>query len=385
MPSMRSIGFTDSRMMASSFSTSRRRSADSARLGRQHVLRLVHQAHAPRLRSRRGSRRQRLDLVGVGLGLGLRAHRRAAVGAGVLLGLAAEVSRSASRSASCAAPISSIGFLRSAISISRAVNTFSSADTAFARADSAAPAPRSAPCSRAPSRSRAAARPARAPGGARSRPPAPRAPCCDALLLDALLLTDARRLDRLLGGDLRALGLLLRCARSGATSARWRARAISSSRCCVRRAYSLSRSMSSDSFSASRFLLRIWISVSCSMSLRFFLRCSICSVSRVRPSASKALLGLKNSIAVWSSCVSDADSSSRPFLAGRRPPRRARAGRSRRASRAAPPWSSRPPRCAARRRTCPRPAPSAARARSVRWPSVCAAAAIASGSASTRT
>ena len=37
------------------------------------------------------------------------------------------------------------------------------------------------------------------------------------------------------------------------------------------------------------------------------------SVSRVRPSASNALEGLKNSMAVWSSWVSDTVSSSRPF------------------------------------------------------------------------
>ncbi len=49
------------------------------------------------------------------------------------------------------------------------------------------------------------------------------------------------------------------------------------------------------------------------MSLRTFLRRSIWSVSRVRPSASKAFDGLKNSIAVWSSWVSDTVSSSRPF------------------------------------------------------------------------
>ena len=71
--------------------------------------------------------------------------------------------------------------------------------------------------------------------------------------------------------------------------------------------------MSSAWRSVSRFLLRIWIIVSCSMSLRFFLRVSMVSVSRVRPSASKALEGLKNSIAVWSSWVSDTVSSSRPF------------------------------------------------------------------------
>ena len=72
--------------------------------------------------------------------------------------------------------------------------------------------------------------------------------------------------------------------------------------------------MSSESFSVSRFLLRIWIIVSCSMSLRIFLRRSICSVSRVRPSASKALDGLKNSMAVWSSWVSEADLELEPVL-----------------------------------------------------------------------
>ncbi len=71
--------------------------------------------------------------------------------------------------------------------------------------------------------------------------------------------------------------------------------------------------MSSAWRSVSRFLLRTWIMVSCSMSLRIFLRRSICSVSRVRPSASKALDGLKNSIAVWSSWVSETASSSSPF------------------------------------------------------------------------
>jgi len=105
-----------------------------------------------------------------------------------------------------------------------------------------------------------------------------------------------------------------RPARSLARSARWRARAISTSRSCIRRACSASRSMSRASFSASRFLVRIEIIVSCSISLRCFLRRSICSVSRVRPSASNALLGLKNSMPVWSSWVSEAASSSRPFF-----------------------------------------------------------------------
>jgi hypothetical protein len=37
------------------------------------------------------------------------------------------------------------------------------------------------------------------------------------------------------------------------------------------------------------------------MSFRIYLRRSICSVRRARPSASKAFDGLKYSIAVWSS------------------------------------------------------------------------------------
>ncbi len=72
--------------------------------------------------------------------------------------------------------------------------------------------------------------------------------------------------------------------------------------------------MWSASFSDSRFLFRIWIIVSCSMSFRIFLRRSISSVSWVRPSASNALEGLKNSMLVWSRLVSETDSSSRPFL-----------------------------------------------------------------------
>ena len=50
------------------------------------------------------------------------------------------------------------------------------------------------------------------------------------------------------------------------------------------------------------------------MSFLCFLRRSICSVRRVKPSASNALDGLKYSIEVWSSWVSDALSSSRPLL-----------------------------------------------------------------------
>ena len=49
------------------------------------------------------------------------------------------------------------------------------------------------------------------------------------------------------------------------------------------------------------------------MSLRFFFRDSISSVSRVRPSASKAFDGLKSFMSAWSTLVSETASSSRPF------------------------------------------------------------------------
>ena len=102
MPSMRSIGRADSRMMPSSLSIRRRRIADMPRLGRQHVLRLVHQPQALGLDLVADARGQRADALGIGLRLGLGAHRRAAIRRGVFLGAAPpRVSRSASRSASC--------------------------------------------------------------------------------------------------------------------------------------------------------------------------------------------------------------------------------------------------------------------------------------------
>ena len=79
-------------------------------------------------------------------------------------------------------------------------------------------------------------------------------------------------------------------------------------------AYSSSRRICRRLRSVSRFLLRMAKSVSCSMSLRFLRRTSMVSVKRVRPSASKAFCGLKNSNAVWSKPVSDTVSSSKPFL-----------------------------------------------------------------------
>ena len=86
MPSIRSIGRTDSRMIASAFSTSFIRRADILASGESMLWASFI------MRSRLGldlgahPHRHRLDLLGVGIGLGLGQDRRAAVGAGVLLG-----------------------------------------------------------------------------------------------------------------------------------------------------------------------------------------------------------------------------------------------------------------------------------------------------------
>ena len=106
----------------------------------------------------------------------------------------------------------------------------------------------------------------------------------------------------------------VRSACCDAINATCSARVISISRCCDSVANSWSFSMLSFCRVASRFLVRTCTSVSCSTSLRCLRRASVCSVSRVRPSASKALFGLKNCLSVWSRLVSDTDSSSRPFF-----------------------------------------------------------------------
>ena len=106
-----------------------------------------------------------------------------------------------------------------------------------------------------------------------------------------------------------------RSARSRASSVRWLARRTSTSRSWLRRAYSDSRSMSNTWRCASRFWVRIATSVSCSMLLRILRRFSMDCVSSVRPSASKALDGSKNSRRVWSRSTSATDSSSSPLAA----------------------------------------------------------------------
>ncbi len=106
-----------------------------------------------------------------------------------------------------------------------------------------------------------------------------------------------------------------RIARSRVRSARWLARRISTSRSCSSRAYSPSRSISSTRRWVSRFWLRMSTSVCCSISLRILRRVSMDWVRAVRPSASKAFEGSKNSRLVWSRSTMATDSSSSPFAA----------------------------------------------------------------------
>ncbi len=137
MPSMRSIGRTDSRMMASAFSTSFMRSADMRASGVSMLCASFIRRSASASISART--RSAIDLI-LSASASASACARTAAPRSALASFsacAALVRRSASRSAAWAAPISSIAFLRSAISTSRAVNTFSSADTASARAVSA--------------------------------------------------------------------------------------------------------------------------------------------------------------------------------------------------------------------------------------------------------
>ena len=135
----------------------------------------------------------------------------------------------------------------------------------------------------------------------------------DVLGVDRELMRIRARSTASLAQNLRFLDLALASAFSAATSARCCARRTAISRSCSSRAYSLSRSIASACCSASRFLARIAMIESCSMSLRFFFRVSISSVSRVMPSASKALVGLNSLMSVWSILVSEAVSSSRPL------------------------------------------------------------------------
>ena len=285
------------------------------------------------------------------------------------------------------ASISSIALRRSATSVSRAVNTFSSAATALARASSASAwaSDWALDCSGDGD-------------GALLLGQLQGLAALDLQALDLLLLVDAvalqlevgrdaRALDLVAGGDLGLLGLLLLLgalardlgALPGAAhlelalllepgALRWPGRCRGDA------------SRPPDSCCGSAII------VSCSMSLRIFLRRSICSVSRVRPSASKALEGLKNSMLVWSRLVSETDLQLQPVLQQilGRPPA-APASRIRRASRAVSSMVI----SAATERSASTNLPSISSLRAsgcmVRWPRVWAALAMASGVAWTRT
>ncbi len=219
----------------------------------------------------------------------------------------------ASRSACWAASISSIALRRSATSVSRTVSTLAAASTDFARATSASAwASDSAfdfsamaiarSCSSSSIRRRrwisssstSCSRRMRSASTARSWP---------------MRVFSTSSFERICASSTSRA----RSVCSSSISARCWARRMATSRSWASRAYSPSCAMVSASFSDSRFLRRMAIIVSCSMSLRFFLRDSISSVSRVRPSASKALDGLNCFMSAWSTLVSEAASSSRPL------------------------------------------------------------------------
>ena len=86
------------------------------------------------------------------------------------------------------------------------------------------------------------------------------------------------------------------------------------SRCWFSVAASSSSLISRERFWVSKFWRSISTRVLVSISLRILRRISISSVNFVRPSASNALSGLKNSRGVWSKPVSETVSSSSPFL-----------------------------------------------------------------------
>ena len=209
MPSMRSIGLTDSRMMPSAFSTSFKRSADMRASG----VSMLCAAFISCIASASISARTRIaiDLI-LSASASASACARTAAPRSALASFsacAALVRRSASRSAAWAAPIRSMAFLRSAISTSRAVNTFSSADTASARAVSASAwaslcvlLSRATAMARCCSASSSAWR--RSISAAWMLRSLPMRSC--SMLCSA---ADACRVDGLLGRDLRAFGRLL--------------------------------------------------------------------------------------------------------------------------------------------------------------------------------
>jgi hypothetical protein len=206
---MRSIGRTDSRMIASAFSTSLIRRADILASGESMLCASFIRRSASASISART--RIAIDLI-LSASASASAWARIAAPRSALASFSARaalVRRRASRSAAWREPISSIAFFRSAISTSRAVNTFSSAVTASARAVSAGRLGDALRFAFLRHRDRPlllGELERHAPFDLRRLD---RSLLADPLLLDRLLGADARRIDRLLGGDLRALALLL--------------------------------------------------------------------------------------------------------------------------------------------------------------------------------
>ncbi|GJE71132.1 hypothetical protein CHKEEEPN_2676 [Methylorubrum podarium] len=170
-----------------------------------------------------------------------------------------------------------------------------------------------------------------------------------------------------------------------AVSARVSAVLLAMSRSCASSASRVARWISSCLSAVSRSFSATATSASRTVALRSLRRCSVISLSRARPSASKELSGLKCSIEVWSSRVSEADSSSRPLW--RRSPETASCTPFTKSARFS--WrSGRVMPAATARRASTNFASISSRssiASLVRSPSVCAASAIDSSLGSTRT
>ena len=315
MPSIRSIGRTDSRMIASAFSTSFIRSADMRASGDSMLC----ASFIMRIASASISARTRIAIDWIlSASASASACARIAAPRSALASFsacAALVRRSASRSAAWRGAdqldrLLALGHL----DLARGEHLLLGGHRVGARrvGRGLRLALRLALLARP--RSRAAARPARATCGARSRRPGSRAPC-----RSAPARSSARS-----GCAPRRSSAWRRSARSRRPARAARAR--SSPRRAGARARSRPRAAASGARTRLRGRSRARASrprgsccgsrSACPARRRCAASCGARSVSvrRVRPSASKALLGLKNSMPVWSSCVSEAASSSRPFL-----------------------------------------------------------------------
>ena len=227
---------------------------------------------------------------------------------------AATVSAMASFCAASCAAMSSTALARSARSVSRTVMTLSSSRTAAARALSASAL---ASDSARDFSATAMARSCSANSMALRRSTS----ACStawALRISSFLISRSARMrfksTSRLAAILASSASRFFCASCSAILASCSARRSAISRSCSNLAYSSSRKILRRVRSASKFFVLIAKSVSCSISLRFLRRTSMVSVSLVKPSASNAFCGLKNSNAVWSKPVRETVSSSKPFL-----------------------------------------------------------------------